>query len=197
MLTILSELRNNKVVPVLYEDDEEIMVIPKKIINGKEYMDVPEKYLKMLDKQADEMGEEDEEEIDLVPEPTPFNNYASMMNRRAMTTPDKKISYVERDDPQSRMKPSPKPKPPQQFPSFKTLKHMDEEETDILVQQITDNVLNRLEEKEEEVPVQKGFLRMLLGATGLNELLSNRDKEERKRLQAEFDRAYYKNRKNR
>ena len=110
MLTILSELRNNKVVPVLYEDDEEIMVIPKKIINGKEYMDVPEKYLKMLDKQADEMGEEDEEEIDLVPEPTPFNNYASMMNRRAMTTPDKKISYVERDDPQSRMKPSPKPK---------------------------------------------------------------------------------------
>ena len=197
MLTILSELRNNKVVPVLYEDDEEIMVIPKKIINGKEYMDVPEKYLKMLDKQADEMGEEDEEEIDLVPEPTPFNNYASMMNRRAMTTPDKKISYVERDDPQSRMKPSPKPKPPQQFPSFKTLKHMDEEETDILVQQITDNVLNRLEEKEEEVPVQKGFLRMLLGATGLNELLSNRDKEERKRLQAEFDRAYYRNRKRR
>jgi len=196
MLTILSELRNKKVVPVLYEDDEEIMVIPKKIINGKEYMDIPEKYLKMLDKQADEMGEEDEE-IDLVPDPTPFNNYASMMNRRAMTTPDKKISYVERDDPQSRMKPSPKPKPPQQFPQFKSLKHMDEEETDILVQQITDNVLNRLEEREEEVPVQKGFLRMLLGATALNELLSNRDKEERKRLQAEFDRAYYKNRKNR
>ena len=197
MLTILSELRNNKVVPVLYEDDEEIMVIPKKIINGKEYMDIPERYLKMLDKQADEMGEEDEDEIDLVPEPTPFNNYASMMNRRAMTTPDKKISYVERDDPQSRMKPSPKPKPPKQFATFKTLKHMNEEETDILVQQITDNVLNRIKEREEEVPVQKGFLRMLLGATGLNELLSNRNKEERKRLQAEFDRAYYKNRKSR
>ena len=196
MLTILSELRNNKVVPVLYEDDEEIMVIPKKIINGKEYMDIPERYLKMLDKQADEMGEEDEE-IDLVPDPTPFNNYASMMNRRAMTTPAKKLSYVEHDDPKARMKPSPKPKPPKQFATFKTLKHMNEEETDILVQQITDNVLNRIKEREEEVPVQKGFLRMLLGATGLNELLSNRNKEERKRLQAEFDRAYYKNRKSR
>ena len=153
-------------------------------------MDIPEKYLKMLDKQADEMGEEDEE-IDLVPDPAPFNNYASMMNRRAMTTPDKKISYVERDDPQSRMKPSPKPKPPQQFPQFKSLKHMDEEETDILVQQITDNVLNRLEERNDEVPVKKGFLRMLLGATAMNELLSNRDKEERKRLQEEFDRTHY------
>ena len=54
-----------------------------------------------------------------------------------------------------------------------------------------------VKEREEEVPVQKGFLRMLLGATGLNELLSNRNKEERKRLQAEFDRAYYKNRKSR
>ena len=99
--------------------------------------------------------------------------------------------------PVKKAKPSPKPKPPEQFASFKSLKHMDEEETDILVQQITDNVLNRLQEREEEVPVQKGFLRMLLGATGLNELLSNRNKEERKRLQAEFDRAYYKNRKSR
>ena len=32
---------------------------------------------------------------------------------------------------------------------------------------------------------------MLLGATAMNELLYNRDKEERKRLQEEFDRNYY------
>jgi len=200
MLEIKSELRNDKVVPVLYQDGEEVMVIPKKIVRGEELMDIPEKYLKLLDKQAESVGEEDTKQYlddlvdeELVPEPTPFNNYASMMNRRSMTTPEKKIKYVEHDDPKARMKPSPKPKPPKQFSSFKSLKHMDEGETDILVQQITDRVMNRLSggEEEDNIPVKKGFLRMLLGATAMNELLSNRDKEERKRLQEEFDRTYY------
>ena len=154
MLEIRSELRNDKVVPVLYDDDEEVMVIPKKIVRGEELMDIPEK---------------------------------------SMGTPEKKIQYVEHDDPKARMKPSPKPKPPQQFSSFKSLKHMDEEELDILTDTITDNVLNRLEEREEEeVPVNKGYLSYLLGAASLNELMRNRRKEEREHLEREFDRAYYK-----
>ena len=200
MLEIRSELRDDKVVPVLYEDDEEVMVIPKKIVRGEELMDIPEKYMRMLDKQAESIGEEDTKQYlddlvdeELVPEPTPFNNYASMMNRRSMGTPEKKIQYVEHDDPKARMKPSPKPKTPPQFSSFKSLKHMDEEELDILTDTITDNVLNRLEEREEdEVPVNKGYLSYLLGAASLNELMRNRRKEEREHLEREFDRAYYK-----
>ena len=147
MLEIRSELRDDKVVPVLYDDDEEVMVIPKKIVRGEELMDIPEKYMRMLDKQAESMGEE----------------------------------------------PSPKPKPPEQFSSFKSLKHMDEDDLDILTDTITDNVLNRLEEREEEeVPVNKGYLSYLLGAASLNELMRNRRKEEREHLEREFDRAYYK-----
>ena len=176
---------------VLYDDDgKQLMILDKKYDqygNPTEVI-VPDWAMEKIKKDAEE---EEIDEIELVPEPTPFNNYASLMNRRSMTTPEKKIQYVEHADPKARMKPSPKPTPPKQFASFKTLKHMNEEETDILVQQITDNVLNRLQEREEEVPVKKGFLRMLLGATAMNELLSNRDKEERKRLQEEFDRNYY------
>ena len=47
MLEIRSELRDDKVVPVLYDDDEEVMVIPKKIVRGEELMDIPEKYMRM------------------------------------------------------------------------------------------------------------------------------------------------------
>lgn len=43
MLEIRSELRDDKVVPVLYDDDEEVMVIPKKIVRGEELMDIMQK----------------------------------------------------------------------------------------------------------------------------------------------------------
>ena len=49
-MIVVSEKRKGKTVPVLYGNNGvEIMVIPKVRIAGKDYMDIPQKYLKRID----------------------------------------------------------------------------------------------------------------------------------------------------
>jgi len=108
-MVLVSEKRKGKVVPILYGNDgREIMEIPKITINGKDYMDIPQRYLNKLDKQP-------------------------------------------------------------------------EDTVDGFADQVADRVQNKIE---------KGFLSTIFRAGAFNELISNRDKEERDRLRDEFDRAY-------
>ena len=49
-MIVVSEKRKGKTVPVLYGNNGvEIMVIPKVRIAGKDYMDIPQKYLSRID----------------------------------------------------------------------------------------------------------------------------------------------------
>ena len=143
------------------------------------------------------LSKKEDEEEELVPEPTPFNNYASMMNRRAMGTPEKKIKYVQHADPKARMKPSPKPSPPKQF-SMKDF-------TDEDIEEITARVLDRLSEGRQEIKksqptfvdkfykimgVRKGLLSNLIGIGAIATMLPDKEQNRIDRMmEREMERA--------
>ena len=109
-MIVVSEKRKGKTVPVLYGNNGvEIMVVPKVRIAGKDYMDIPQKYLKRID----------------------------------------------------------------QNPPTDTV--------DELVMNVTDRILTRLE---------KGFFSSILTAGAFNELMSNRNRDEQKRLRELFEEAH-------
>ena len=114
-MLVVSEERNGKIIPVLYGDNGiEIMEIPKVRISGKDYMDIPQKYLRRIDQNSS---------IDTV---------------------------------------------------------------DQVLENITDRVLNR---------IQKGFLSSIMSAASFNELTSNRNRDEEKRLRELFNEAHRNTRK--
>ena len=212
------EFPNGEIQAVLYDNDDKVVRIVMIDEEGMPILSESERKalgdeLKRFDtqdpvkahksavkRQQDEyqpLSKNDEEEDELVPEPTPFNNYASLMNRRAMGTPEKKIKYVQSADPKARMKPSPKPSPPKMF----SMKDFTEED----IEEITARVLDRLSEGREEIKksqptfvdkfykimgVRKGLLSNLIGIGAIATMLPDKEQNRIDRMmEREMERA--------
>ena len=212
------EFPNGEIQAVLYDNDDKVVRIVMIDEEGMPILSESERKalgdeLKRFDtqdpvkahrsavkRQQDEyqpLSKNDDEEDELVPEPTPFNNYASLMNRRAMGTPEKKIKYVQSADPKARMKPSPKPSPPKMF----SMKDFTEED----IEEITARVLDRLSEGREEIKksqptfvdkfykimgVRKGLLTNLIGIGAIATMLPDKEQNRIDRMmEREMERA--------
>ena len=212
------EFPNGEIQAVLYDNDDKVVRIVMIDEEGMPILSESERKalgdeLKRFDtqdpvkahksavrQQQDEyqpLSKNDDEEDELVPEPTPFNNYASLMNRRAMGTPEKKIKYVQSADPKARMKPSPKPSPPKMF----SMKDFTEED----IEEITARVLDRLSEGREEIKksqptfvdkfykimgVRKGLLTNLIGIGAIATMLPDKEQNRIDRMmEREMERA--------